>query len=269
MAGSSGSGSAAVERAIAACHEHLREQHPTTPPPQDIPQDGAYKTKLCALYKTADCINGRGCRFAHGESELRRSRPERPREELHTYAGKYKTQLCQRFAQGFCAKGDSCSFAHGESELRVLEKPVCQRTATYKTVLCQQFAISSSCARGDFCSFAHGSGELRSSPHQAQAEWGNYKTQLCRNFAAGFCPHGGACRFAHGSEEIRANSQTLGTAHVAAGSLRHYFPAPELLWSGYGGVVSVDVYAAVSGHLATSLVLGHDSKLDVPVAVYQ
>ena len=117
---------------------------------------GEEDARTCIFFTKGRCKRGEDCDF------LQEALPK----------DTYKTALCGKFKSGgTCPYDAQCMYAHGERDLRrhaaasTAPRSVGRTTessASYKTVLCKNFAYNGQCPYGRRCTFAHGKVEL---PH--------------------------------------------------------------------------------------------------------
>lgn len=140
-------------------------------------KEGFRPMQLCKQFvKSATCVRGETCSYAHTFEELHPMSPNLPGaqsakamealEEEHMPAAEpgpepvmrmqRKRAMCQRLHRGGCLLGKKCPFAHNEAELGTVGLAITDRV---KTHICKFFE-QGKCVYGKYCVNAHGPNEI-------------------------------------------------------------------------------------------------------------
>jgi len=139
-------------------------------------KEGFRPMQLCKQFvKSATCVRGETCSYAHTFEELHPMSPNLPgaqsakamealeEEHMPEQPGpepvmrmQRKRAMCQRLHRGGCLLGGKCPFAHNEAELGTVGLAITDRV---KTHICKFFE-QGKCVYGKYCVNAHGPNEI-------------------------------------------------------------------------------------------------------------
>jgi hypothetical protein len=139
-------------------------------------KEGFRPMQLCKQFmKSASCVRGDTCSYAHTFEELHPMSPELPgaqsakavealAEEIApspdtpepSLRMQRKRAMCQRLTRGGCLLGKKCPFAHSDAELGTIALAITDRV---KTQICKFFE-QNKCVYGKYCVNAHGEHEI-------------------------------------------------------------------------------------------------------------